>query len=123
MNLHQIVSSAISAVNPFQDITLIQSSGYVVDEYGDSEPMNCLKIQLKADVQPISSEDIKYINNYNESTIYRKFWVNGSVHSLNRPLHKGGDIIIWNGQKYKTQSVPEDWQTVGWTCFIGVLQL
>lgn len=124
MNLHEIVSGAISSINPFQDITIRQSAGYTVDEYGETTPLYSDPITVKADVQPITSEDTKFISNYNESSVYRSFWVNGSVFGLNRPLNKGGDLIVCNGKTYKTISVPEDWsETAGWTRFMGVLQL
>ena len=77
-----------------------------------------------ADVQPLSSEDIKFINNYNQSSIYRSFWVSDDVSGINRPLAKAGDIVTYNGDTYYVMGMKEDWyNTCGWNHFIGVLQL
>lgn len=124
MNLHEIVKSAISAINPFQQITIIRKGGYTVDEYGVATSTTTETINVMADIQPVSSEDIKFITNYNQSTIYKAFWITGKASGLNRPLAKGGDIIEWNGNKYYIVTMPEDWyETCGWNHFIGALQL
>lgn len=124
MNLHEVVSSAINAINPFQDITITSKGGYFVNEYGEREPLENTTITVKADIQPVSSEDIKFINNYNQSSIYKTFYVSADVHGINRPLAKAGDIVKWNGQTYYVSGLREGWyETCGWNCFIGVLQL
>ena len=93
MNLHEVVSSAINAINPFQEITIVSRGGYVVNDYGETVVCTDKKITVMADIQPVSSEDIKFINNYNQSSIYKSFYVSEDVHGLNRPLAKSGDII------------------------------
>lgn len=124
MNLHEVVSSAINAINPFQEITIVSRGGYVVNDYGETVVCTDKKITVMADIQPVSSEDIKFINNYNQSSIYKSFYVSEDVHGLNRPLAKSGDIIEWNGNTYYVTSLKEGWyDTCGWNHFIGVLQL
>ena len=124
MNLHEVVSSAINAINPFQEIAIVSRGGYVVNDYGETVVCTDKKITVMADIQPVSSEDIKFINNYNQSSIYKSFYVSEDVHGLNRPLAKSGDIIEWNGNTYYVTSLKEGWyDTCGWNHFIGVLQL
>ena len=82
MNLHEIVSNAISSINPFQDILITPRSSYTVNEYGEAVASDGSSYQIKADVQPLTSEDIKFINNYNESTVYRAFWVSANTFGL-----------------------------------------
>ena len=124
MNLHEIVSSAINAVNPFQEITISKRGTYTVNEYGERSVTEGSSITVLADVQPLSSEDIKFINNYNQSSIYRSFWVSADVSGINRPLAKAGDIVTYNGDTYYVMGMKEDWYaTCGWNHFIGVLQL
>ena len=93
MNLHDIVSSAISSINPFQQITITKRGEYTVNEYGECSSSSSSSISVMADVQPLSSEDINFINDYNQSTVYRSFWVSTEVSGINRPLAKSGDII------------------------------
>lgn len=124
MNLHEVVSSAINAINPFQEISITSRGGYFTNEYGEREALENETITVMADIQPISSEDIKFINNYNQSSIYKSFYVSSDVHGINRPMAKSGDIVKWNGQTYYVSSLKEGWyDTCGWNHFIGVLQL
>lgn len=124
MNLHDVVSNAISSINPFQPITITSRGQYTVNEYGERSVTSGTSRTVMADVQPLSSEDIKFINNYNQSSIYRSFWVSENVSGINRPLAKAGDIVTYNGDTYYVMSLKEDWyNTCGWNHFIGVLQL
>ena len=124
MNLHEVASKAINAINPFQTITITPRSGYTVNEFGETIVGEGQAYTIQADVQPVSSEDIKFINNYNQSTIYKAFWVSANAYGLNRPMARGGDKVICNGKIYYVISMPEDWyETVGWSHFIGALQL
>lgn len=124
MNLHEIVSNAINSINPLQDIKITPRGGYTVNQYGETTVSEGSSYIVKADVQPVSGEDIKFINNYNESTVYKAFWVSSNVFGLNRPMAKSGDKIEWNGKTYYVVNMPEDWyETVGWSHFVGALQL
>lgn len=124
MNLHDIVSNAINAINPFQEITITSRGGYTVNDYGERVASEGSSITVMADIQPISSEDIKFINNYNQSSIYKSFYVSADVHGINRPLVKAGDIVTWGSQTYYVTSLKEGWyETCGWNHFIGSLQL
>lgn len=124
MNLHEIASSAINAINPFVEITITPRGGYSVNQYGETVVTDGTSYKVKADVQPVNSEDIKFINNYNESSEYKAFWVSANVSGLNRPLARSGDKVVCNGNTYYVTNMPEDWyETVGWSHFIGTLQL
>ena len=124
MNLHEIASNAINAINPFQEITITPRGGYSVNQYGETTSTEGTSYTIKADIQPVSSEDIRFINNYNESTIYKAFWVSANTFGLNRPMAKGGDKVVCGNKTYYVTSMPEDWyETCGWSHFIGALQL
>lgn len=124
MNLHEIVKCAINSVNPFQTITITPRSSYTVNDYGEAVATEGTSYTIQAQIQPLTSEDIKFINNYNESTIYKAFWVSANTFGLNRPMARGGDKVVWGSQIYYVTSMPEDWyETSGWSHFIGALQL
>ena len=124
MNLHEIVSNAINSINPFQSITITPRGSYSVNDYGEAVVTEGTSYTILADVQPVNSEDIKFINNYNESTIYKAFWVSANTFGINRPMARAGDKVVCNGNIYYITSMPEDWyETVGWSHFIGALQL
>ena len=124
MNLHEIASSAINAINPFQSITITPRGSYTVNEYGETTVTEGEAYTIMADVQPVHSEDIKFINNYNQSTVYKAFWVSANTFGLNRPMLRSGDKIEWDGHTYYVVNMPEDWYvTCGWSHFVGALQL
>lgn len=124
MNLNEIASSAINSINPFQEITITSREGYMVNQFGEAEPLENASYSIMAQIQPLNSEDIKFINNYNQSSVYKAFWVSANTFGLNRIKLKGGDKIEWNGKTFYVVSMPEDWyETVGWSHFIGCLQL
>ena len=124
MNLHEIVSSAINGVNPLQNVTITPRGSYSVNQYGEATVTDGTSYTIKADVQPISSEDIRFINNYNQSSIYKSFWVSDNTYGLNRPMARSGDKVECNGKIYYVTSMNEDWyETSGWKHFIACLQL
>jgi len=124
MNLHDIASQAISIINPLQTITITPRSSYSVNEYGEAVASSGESYDILADVQPVTSEDIKFINNYNQSTVYKAFWVSSDAFGLNRPMAKAGDKVAWGNQVFYIVSRPEDWyNTSGWSHFVGALQL
>lgn len=124
MNLHEVASRTISIVNPFQSITITPRTSYTVNDYGEPTPTEETAFEVMAQVQPVASEDIQFINEYQESTVYKAFWVSANAFGLNRPYAKGGDKVEWNGKTYFVTSMPEDWYaTCGWSHFIGALQL
>ena len=124
MNLHEIVSNAISSINPFQSVTITPRGSYSVNDYGETTVTEDTPYTVMADVQPVLSEEIKFINNYNQSTIYKAFWVSADVYGINRQMARAGDKVECNGNIYYITSMAEDWyETVGWSHFIGALQL
>lgn len=124
MNLHEIVSSAINGVNPFQDVKITPRGSYSVNDYGETTVIDGTPYIIKADIQPVTSEDIKFINNYNQSSIYKAFWVSANTFGLNRPMARSGDKVECNGKIYYVSSMNEDWfETCGWSHFIACLQL
>ena len=124
MNLHEIASSAINAINPFQTITITPRGMYTVNQYGETTETSGTPYTVEADIQPVSSEDIKFITNYNQSTIYKSFWVSANAYGLNRPMAKGGDMVVWGDKTFYVVHMPEGWyETCGWTHFVGALQL
>lgn len=124
MNLHEIASNAINAVNPFQPVVITPREDYIVNEFGEAEPLQNASYTIMAQVQPMQSEDIKFINNYNQSSVYKAFWVSANTFGVNRPMLRGGDKVEWNGKTFDVVNMPEDWyETCGWSHFIGCLQL
>lgn len=123
MNLHNIVRNAISTVNPEQDIQVIYYEGYdnsgAIPVIQYSEP-----VTIKAQIQPVPSEEIQFVNDFNASSIYRNVFITGDLSSINRPMQKGRDKILWDNKEWLVNSLPEGWTaTAGWQKLVIVAQI
>lgn len=122
MNLHNIVRTAISAINPDQQIIVKVFSG--VDNSGTWAQLTYTETTAIAQVQPMSSDDIQFVNNFNSSSQYKAMYIKGDWRGLNRVTESGGDLIIWDNKVWYVVSVPEGWDaTAGWTKVLVVAQL
>ena len=121
MNLHNIVRAAITSVNPDQTINIKVFSG--VDNSGTYAVLSYTETSAIAQIQPLNSEDIQFINNFNSSSLYKTMYINGDWSGLNRVTESGGDLIEWDNKVWYVSSVPEGWnKTAGWTKVIVVAQ-
>lgn len=84
MNLREIVSSAINSINPLQEITIVPSGDFITNEYGEQIRQEGNSFNVLADVQPVKSEDLRFINNYTQTSEYKAFWVSSEVNGTNR---------------------------------------
>lgn len=122
INLHNIVRGAINSINPDQSVILKINKGAVHQPGGILEP-EFEEIETIAQVQPIKSSEIQFINNYVAGATYKNFYFNGSVSGINRRKLTGGDIIVYNGFEWYVDSQEEDWDIVGWSKVRAVQQL
>lgn len=118
-----MVQGAIGAINPNQRIAVLVYSGKEVGESGQITPIYTTTYAI-AQVQPIADQSLNQSQNVNQTGISRSFYLNGDFRSLNREQGDGGDIIIWNNQKWLVISVDEGWYaTAGWTKVTATLQM
>lgn len=122
VNLHRVVRSAINSINTDQDVVIKLNKGVEHQPGGLQVPV-WEEVEDKAQVQPIKSSEIKFINNYNSSSTYRNFYFDRTIHGINRRRLTGGDIIVWDGFEWFVDSNEEDWQTVGWSKVRAIQQL
>lgn len=122
MNLHNIVRPIINSINPDQQITIKINKGNQHFPGGIVEPI-WEETTAVAQVQPVTSNEIQFIDNYVSSNTYKNFYLNGDYSGLNRRTETGGDIIVYGGHDWYIDSEPEAWNTVGWTKVRGVQQI
>ena len=103
MNLHQIVSSSIGAVNPFIPITAKISTGYTVGPNYKQEP-TYTTIETTGQVQALSGDNLKHLLGLNIQGASQKVYLNGNFEGLLRDDSKGGDLLTFslNGAPAKT---------------------
>ena len=115
MNLHGVVSGAVGAVNPPQLVTIKTNTGYTTAPGGVQTPTFTTTTGL-AQVQELSSEDIKHLGGINTAGLSRKLYASGSLYSIVRVASKGGDrVILADGSVWLVTHVIEmfpDWCSV-----------
>jgi len=108
MNLHQIVRGAITTVNPDVPGVLKVNSGFTTAP-GGKRVQSYTDVDVMAQMQELSSTDLKQVDAINVQGILQSVYLNGNFNGINRPDQKGGDILIVDGQKWLVVKVPELW--------------
>lgn len=125
MNLHGIVSGAISAVNPFVMATIKSSTGYTTAPDGSRTP-TYNTITAPVQIQALQYNDIAQLDGLNIQGDRRKIYLNGNWNGIIRADKKGGDIMMFPefpGGPVKTWKVAmalEQW--ADWTTLAVTLQ-
>lgn len=110
MNMHGIVSGKIARVNPLQTIGVQLSTGYTTGADGSRVPSYAEPVYVTAQVQELSTKDLRHLANLNIQGSQRKVYVNGEIDAIIRFTKKGGDIItLQDGSIWLTTTVLEQW--------------
>lgn len=111
MNLHRIVRSAITAVNPDVSCQIYVSTGTTTNAAGKKIPSYADPFSIQGQVQPITSDDLKQIDGLNLQGYLKSIHINGNVDGVNRLKQKGGDRIVIEatGEEWLTVQVLEQW--------------
>lgn len=121
MNLHAIVSGAVGAVNPQQMCILQTSAGYTTGPSGKRTPQYAPPAYPMAQVQSLSTGDIRQLDALNIQGSQRKIYLNGSVSAIVRVSKRGGDLVTTpDGSVWLTTAVLEQWPD--WCCVSVTLQ-
>ena len=116
MNLNDLVSSAIGAINPQVSISVQSSTGYTTNPDGTQVPTYSISTAM-GQVQPLSSQDLRKLDGLNIQGVTAKVCLTGDFEGVFRVLGKGGDLLTFNGQAYLVTAVLERWPE--WTC-VGI---
>jgi hypothetical protein len=95
MNLHDVVSGAIGAINPFQPCTYQQSAGYSMAPDGSQIPAYASFYPVQCQIQPLSSTDLRQLDAVNVTRAQRKIYMTGNAQGVNRAAVKGGDLFTF----------------------------
>lgn len=108
MNLHSLVAGAIGTVNPFIPITIQQSAGYTTSPDGSQVPA-FTTLTASGQVQALSGGEIQRLANLGIQGQMRKIYMSGDWEGIVRAEQKGGDLFLFNGQKWLAVQVLETW--------------
>jgi hypothetical protein len=114
MNLHAIVTPAISAVNPPIVGTLYVSTGASKGADYSRTPTWLAAPDTSFQVQALTAKDIEHLDSLNIQGVTRAVYMNGNVEGLDRPAGKGGDVLLFANRYWLVKAVLETWDTAGW---------
>ena len=109
MNLHGIVSAAIGSVNPQICITVLRSSGYETNPDSTRTPTYEAPIVIYAQVQELTSADLRHVDGLNLQGEHRAVYMNGAAAGVVRTAGKGGDLMQFLGRTWLVTAIPERW--------------
>lgn len=110
MNLHGIVSGAVSAVNPLVDCTLQTSAGYTQAADFAQVPAYATFYPVKCQIQALSARDLRQIDSINLQGTMRAIYLNGTIEGVNRAEIKGGDLFTFpDGSIWLVTQPLENW--------------
>lgn len=92
-NLNAIANAATVAVNPNVGATLFASAGHATVNFKQVPAYN--QATISAQVQPLSSGDIRQLDALNIQGAQKAIWINGTALAIIRIKQLGGDLIVF----------------------------
>lgn len=118
MNLHSIVSGAISAVNPkITGAVQVATGNYTTSPDGTQVPAY-ITSPIIMDVQALSAREIQHLDSLNVQGILKGVWADGELHGVDRTAGTGGDVLTFSGATWLVVQVIEAWN--GDWCHVAV---
>lgn len=127
MNLRATANSVTRVINPNYPATLFISTGNTVGPDFKQVPTYDT-IPIIAQVQPLSSKDLRQLDALNIQGADKSIYLNGAALGVNRIKQRGGDIIVFQegalpeGNTYLILANLEQWQGATWAHVAVVLQ-
>jgi len=122
IDLFGVARNAVSIVNAPVLATISRSTGYATAGDGTRTPAFTTIAGIKADVQPMTAQDLHQVDGLNMGGEKVTIFLSGELLGVLRTGQNGGDIVqLPNGKKYLVVLVLEQWQ--GWTKACCVLQI
>ena len=110
MNLHGIVTGAISTINPPIWLSIQVNTGPTTNPDGTRSPTYASPQNCPGQIQPLQYTDIIQMESLSLQGERRKIYINGRVDGLVRVQDKGGDLITdADGNVWLVAFVTEYW--------------
>jgi len=90
-NLRAIVNAAVQVVNPDVVATLLVSTGFAVVNHVQTPTYD--RVSINAQVQAMSTKDLRQIDALNIQGAERVAYLNGSALAIDRVKALGGDLL------------------------------
>jgi hypothetical protein len=125
-NLRATANSVTRVINPNIPATLFVSTGNTIGANFVQQP-GYNQATVLAQVQPLSSKDVRLLDSLNIQGAEKKVFLNGTALAINRVLQFGGDLLVFpagtvpEGTTWKILASLEQWGLT-WCMVAIVLQ-
>lgn len=109
MNLHAIVAPAIGFVNPHRTVLYRQSAGFTKTADFKQVPAYVNFPATVVQLQALSAKEVQHLDALNIQGVMKSLYMNGDAQGVVRPLAKGGDLFVIDGQTWLVVQVLETW--------------
>jgi hypothetical protein len=127
VNLHAAIRGAINSINPNQQISWSAYQSCPIDtNTGIATPQYAAAQPIWAQIQPLSTDQLKQMEQLNIQGVLREVRMKGAVASGVRQDGTGGDLLQFPElpggpmRTWMVMAVPEQWPT--WCCVIARMQ-
>lgn len=124
MNLHGLVTPAISVINPPTPAVLKVSTGSTTGYGGVRTPTYATDAAISAQVQALTGPELRQIDGLNLQGTLRGIYCRGNILGIVRSQNRGGDLIVIasgvNAGTWLIVHVLETWPD--WSKVVGALQ-
>lgn len=122
IDIFGVAGGLCAPINPHITGTLKGSTGNVINDDGSVTPQYTT-VSVEMEVQAVSSQDLRQIENINQQADMRSVYVRGAVRALNRPLQMGGDILTFYGSDWLVTQQLEEWGNGEWSKVLVTRQM
>jgi hypothetical protein len=125
-DVRMIANQVSQVTNPNISVTWLKSTGYTTSASGSRTPTTTSQQVISAQVQGLSSEDLKHTDGLNIQGVMRSVHIFGNVQGVVRIDQQGGDILQFPElpggaiRNWKVIQVMETWPT--WSRVLVALQ-
>lgn len=122
-NLRATANSVTRVINPNKPATLLASAGFAIVDHVQVPAYN--QAGVIAQVQPLSSGDVRQLDALNIQGANKKIFLNGTALAIDRVKQLGGDLIVFadgiipEGTTWKILASLEQW-SLTW-CMVAVI--
>ncbi len=121
MNLFSLASTMTSVISPLQPAILRRMTGTELAADYSTTPLY-EDIPVMIDIQPAPAALLQFTGDITQQGESRTVFMQGSAHTLNRPLQTGGDALLFEGSEWLVTKILEQWGANEWCRLIVTRQ-
>jgi hypothetical protein len=119
INLNAAASVALDFLHKIEQVTLLRNTGWATDDDGSVVPTYAEPETAAAQVQDAGRSALMHVRKINDNARQKLFWLNTDVRPVDRFSEHGGDLVLYEGTRWRITARPDDFVKQGWVCVLG----